>query len=136
VEFTASALIDLELHREAAPDLSDVARFEREFLDRVGVPNEIGLRHRPAHFHHLFAGGGYAAGYYAYLWAEVLEADGFAAFTEAGDVFDPELAARLKDIYSAGDTRDPMELYRAFRGREPNIAALLEQRGLGGPQQH
>jgi peptidyl-dipeptidase Dcp len=136
VEFTASALIDLELHRAPAPDLSDLARFEREFLDRMGVPTEIGLRHRPAHFQHLFAGGGYAAGYYAYLWAEVLEADGFAAFTEAGDVFDPALAARLKDIYRAGDTRHPMELYRAFRGREPNIAALLEQRGLGGPQQH
>ena len=136
VEFTASALLDLELHRAAASDLSDLAQFEREFLDRMGVPKEIGLRHRPAHFQHLFAGGGYAAGYYAYLWAEVLEADGFAAFTEAGNVFDPELAARLKDIYSAGDTRHPMELYRAFRGREPNISALLEQRGLGGPQQH
>ena len=136
VEFTASALLDLELHRAAAPDLSNLAQFEREFLDRMGVPKEIGLRHRPAHFQHLFAGGGYAAGYYAYLWAEVLEADGFAAFTEAGDVFDPALTARLKDIYSAGDTRDPMELYRAFRGREANIAALLEQRGLAGPQQH
>ena len=69
-------------------------------------------------------------GYYAYLWAEVLDADGFAAFTEAGDSFDPALAARLKAIYSAGDTRDPMELYRAFRGRDPTIDALLAQRGL------
>jgi peptidyl-dipeptidase Dcp len=94
------------------------------------VPRQIGLRHRLAHFQHLFSGGGYAAGYYAYLWAEVLEADGFAAFTEAGDIFDPGLAARLKDIYCAGDTREPMELYRAFRGREPTTAALLEQRGL------
>src|SRR5262249_19770831 len=102
--------------------------------DRVGVPREIGLRHRLPHFQHLFAGGGYAAGYYAYLWAEVLEADGFAAFAEAGNVFDPELASRLKDVYSAGDTRDPMELYRAFRGREPAIAALLDQRGLAGLQ--
>jgi peptidyl-dipeptidase Dcp len=94
------------------------------------VPKEIGLRHRLPHFQHLFAGGGYAAGYYAYLWAEVLDADGFAAFTEAGDVFDHALAARLKLIYSSGDTRDPMELYRAFRGRDPSIAALLQQRGL------
>jgi len=78
----------------------------------------------------LSAGGGYAAGYYAYLWAEVLDADGFAAFTEAGDVFDSALAERLKDIYSDGDTRDPMELYRALRGREPTIEASLEQRGL------
>ena len=130
VEYTGSALLDLELHREPAPEALDIARFEQEFLDRIGMPQEIGLRHRPAHFQHLFAGGGYAAGYYAYLWAEVLDADGFTAFTEAGDVFDPALAARLKDIYSAGDTRDPMELYRAFRGREPKIEALLEQRGL------
>ena len=130
VEYTASALIDLELHRDPHPENLDPDRFEREFLATYGVPREIGLRHRPAHFQHLFAGGGYAAGYYAYLWAEVLDADGFAAFTEAGDVFDPALAARLKDIYSAGDTRDPMELYRAFRGRDPEIAALLRQRGL------
>ncbi len=130
VEYTASALIDLELHRDPHPENLDPDRFEREFLATYEVPREIGLRHRPAHFQHLFAGGGYAAGYYAYLWAEVLDADGFAAFTEAGDVFDPALAARLKDIYSAGDTRDPMELYRAFRGRDPDIAALLRQRGL------
>ena len=130
VEYTGSALLDLELHCEPAPETLDLAGFECEFLDRIGMPKEIGLRHRPAHFQHLFAGSGYAAGYYAYLWAEVLEADGFAAFTEAGNVFDPELAARLKTIYSAGDTRDPMELYRAFRGRDPKIDALLEQRGL------
>jgi peptidyl-dipeptidase Dcp len=130
VEYTASALIDLELHSRSASDELDPVRFEREFLEHTGVPKEIGLRHRLPHFQHLFAGGGYAAGYYAYMWAEVLDADGFAAFTEAGDVFDPELAARLKDIYSAGDTRDPMELYRAFRGRDAAIAALLHQRGL------
>ena len=130
VEYTGSALLDLELHCEPAPETLDLAGFECEFLDRIGMPKEIGLRHRPAHFQHLFAGSGYAAGYYAYLWAEVLEADAFAAFTEAGNVFDPELAARLKTIYSAGDTRDPMELYRAFRGRDPKIDALLEQRGL------
>ena len=94
------------------------------------MPTEIGLRHRPAHFQHLFAGSGYAAGYYAYMWAEVLDADGFAAFIEAGDPFEPDLAARLKAIYSAGDTADPMQLYRAFRGREPAIGPLLEQRSL------
>ncbi|HUC09006.1 MAG TPA: M3 family metallopeptidase [Stellaceae bacterium] len=130
VEYTASALIDLELHRDPAPENLDPVRFEREFLDRYEVPPEIGLRHRPAHFQHLFAGGGYAAGYYAYLWAEVLDADGFAAFTETGDAFDPALAAGLKAIYSAGDTRDPMELYRAFRGRDPEIGPLLQHRGL------
>jgi peptidyl-dipeptidase Dcp len=134
VEYTGSSLLDLELHCEPAPEKLDLVQFEREFLDRVGIPKEIGLRHRPAHFQHLFAGSGYAAGYYAYLWAEVLEADGFAAFAESGNVFDPELAAHLKTIYSAGDTRDPMELYRAFRGRDPDIAALLEQRGLTARQ--
>jgi peptidyl-dipeptidase Dcp len=134
VEYTASALIDLDLHRVAATGTFDPARFELDFLDRMGVPKEIGLRHRLPHFQHLFAGGGYAAGYYAYLWAEVLDADGFAAFTEAGDAFDPELAARLEAIYRAGDTRDPMELYCVFRGREPAIAALLQQRGLAAAQ--
>jgi peptidyl-dipeptidase Dcp len=94
------------------------------------VPAEIGIRHRPVHFQHLFAGSGYAAGYYCYLWAEVLDADGFAAFEEAGDLFDPALAARLKDIYASGDTKPPMDLYVAFRGRQPHIAALLKQRGL------
>jgi peptidyl-dipeptidase Dcp len=75
VEYTGSALLDLELHREVQPEALDLARFEGELLDRIGMPREIGLRHRPAHFQHLFAGGGYAAGYYAYLWAEVLEAE-------------------------------------------------------------
>jgi len=99
----------------------------------MAVPKEIGLRHRLPHFQHLFAGGGYAAGYYAYLWAEVLDADGFAAFAKR-ERLRSELAARLKAIYSAGDTRDPMELYGAFRGREPAIAALLQQRGLAEAQ--
>src|SRR5258708_27380330 len=104
--------------------------FEKDFVVRIGKPKESGLRHRPAHFQHLFAGSGYAAGYYAYLWAEVLDADGYAAFTEAGDPFDPALAARLAAIYRAGDTTDPMALYRAFRSREPAIGPLLAQRGL------
>jgi peptidyl-dipeptidase Dcp len=134
VELTGSALFDLELHRDSSAQTLDIARFEHEFLDRIEMPKEVGLRHRPAHFQHLFAGGGYAAGYYAYLWAEVLEADGYSAFAEAGNIFDPQLAERLRDIYSAGDTRDPMELYRAFRGRDPNIMALLEQRGLTATQ--
>jgi len=132
VEYAACAMLDLELHADPAPEALDIARFERDFAARVGMPPEIGLRHRPAHFQHLFAGSGYAAGYYAYLWAEVLDADGFAAFDDAGDPFDPALAARLKAIYSAGDTVDPMELYRAFRGRDPEIAALLSKRGLVG----
>jgi peptidyl-dipeptidase Dcp len=130
VEYTAAALLDLEFHAHPAPDGIDPVRFEREIAEKIGMPAEIGIRHRPAHFQHLFAGGSYAAGYYAYLWAEVLDADGFEAFLEAGDVFDAECAARLKDIYASGDTRDPMALYLAFRGREPRIAALLKDRGL------
>ena len=125
VAYTGSALLDLDLHREPSPQTLDLAQVEGEFLDRIGMPKEVGLRHRPAHFQQLLAGGGYAAGYYAYLWAEVLDADGYATFTETGNVFDPELAARLKAIYSAGDTTDPMELYRAFRSRDPKIDALL-----------
>ena len=135
VEYTGAALLDLDLHRGRVPQSLDLPRFEQDFLERVGMPREVGLRHRPAHFQHLFAGGGYAAGYYSYLWAEVLDADGFAAFTETGNVFDPELAARLKALYSAGDTEDPMQLYRAFRGRDPRITALLEQRGLTSSSQ-
>ncbi|HEX6443301.1 MAG TPA: M3 family metallopeptidase, partial [Stellaceae bacterium] len=125
VEYTACALIDLELHERRDAGEVDIDAFEREFRDRVGMPAEIALRHRPAHFQHLFAGGGYAAGYYAYMWAEVLDADGFAAFTERGDPFDLALASKLKAIYSAGDTVDPMQLYRSFRGRDPAIEPLL-----------
>ena len=94
------------------------------------MPPEIGIRHRPAHFQHLFAGGGYAAGYYSYMWSEVLEADGFQAFEDAGDPFDPALAARLRTVLGAGDTQDPMQLYVAFRGRAPSTAALLRSRDL------
>jgi peptidyl-dipeptidase Dcp len=130
VEYTAAALLDLAFH--TGGDEIDADRLEREVLARIGMPAEIALRHRPAHFQHLFAGNGYAAGYYAYLWAEALDADGFEAFTETGDPFDPPLAARLTAIYAAGDTRDPMELYVAFRGRPPQIDALLRHRGLAG----
>jgi peptidyl-dipeptidase Dcp len=130
VEYTAAALIDMALHQHPAPETIDVAAFEQAFLESIGMPAEIGIRHRPAHFQHLFAGGGYAAGYYSYLWSEVLDADGFDAFKEAGDPFDAATAARLRSLLSAGDTRDPMELYVAFRGRPPSTAALLRSRDL------
>jgi peptidyl-dipeptidase Dcp len=132
VELAGAALLDLALHMHPAPDTLDLAEFERDFLDRIGMPLQIGLRHRPGHFQHLFAGEDYAAGYYAYLWAEVLDADGFEAFREARNLFDPGLAASLKTIYAAGDTRDPMDLYMDFRGREPSVEALLKERDLGG----
>jgi peptidyl-dipeptidase Dcp len=130
VEYVSSALIDLALHRHPEPESLDIGGFEEAFLAEIGMPDAIVLRHRPTHFGHLFAGGGYAAGYYFYLWAEVLDADGFEAFEAAGDPFHPDLAARLKAIYEAGDTRDPMELYKEFRGREPQVDALLRKRGL------
>jgi len=130
VEFVSAALIDLALHRHPDPAALDLEAFERDFLAGLGMPEGVVLRHRPPHFQHLFAGGGYAASYYAYMWAEVLDADGFEAFEEAGDPFDPALAARLKDVFSAGDSAPPMELYERFRGRPPAVAALLRARGL------
>ena len=130
VEYTAAALIDMALHSDPAPETIAVEAFEQSFLASIGMPAEIGIRHRPAHFQHLFAGGGYAAGYYSYLWSEVLDADGFDAFKEAGDPFDAATAARLRALLSAGDTRDPMALYVAFRGRPPSTAALLRSRDL------
>ena len=130
VEYTAAALIDMALHAHPDPQSIDIEAYERDFLVRIGMPAEIGIRHRPAHFQHLFAGGGYAAGYYSYLWSEVLDTDGFEAFKEAGSVFDRATAARLRVLLSAGDTRDPMALFVDFRGREPSTAALLRARDL------
>jgi len=130
IEYTAAAMLDMELHAHPDPAGLDVQAFEREMLARIGMPVEIGVRHRPPHFQHLFAGAGYAAGYYSYLWAEVLDADGFAAFEEAGDPFHAETAARLKTVLQSGDRADPMALYVDFRGSAPGTAALLRNRGL------
>ncbi len=130
VEYASAALIDMALHEVADLEHLDIDKFEEEFRSRAGMPPEILLRHRPAHFQHLFAGDGYAAGYYSYMWAEVLDEDGFDAFREAGDPYDAATAARLKKLLSAGDTRDPMALYATFRGRPPSSAALLRGRGL------
>jgi peptidyl-dipeptidase Dcp len=130
IAYGASAIMDMALHRVAAPESMDVEAFEAETLAGIGMPAEIPIRHRAAHFQHLFDGGGYAAGYYSYLWAEVLDTDGFEAFTEAGDPFDPTLAARLRTLMAAGDTVDPMALYVAFRGRAPGTGALLRHRHL------
>jgi peptidyl-dipeptidase Dcp len=129
VEYTASALIDMELHAQDGTAPLDVATFERETLSRLGMPREVVMRHRIPHFQHIM--GGYAAGYYSYLWSEVMDADAFAAFEEAGNVFDRKTATRLKQhIYSAGNRRDPLEAYVAFRGRAPDIKSLLKKRGF------
>jgi peptidyl-dipeptidase Dcp len=131
IEYTSCALVDLDLH--SAPDVAalDVTEFERKDLERIAMPAEIVMRHRLPHFQHLFSGGGYAAGYYSYMWSEVLDADAFAAFEETGDAFDPAMAKRLRDfVYSAGNLREPAEAYKSFRGRLPTVDALLKKRGL------
>ncbi len=131
VEYVACALVDLDFHALPEPKDVDPAAFEKNALDRIGMPDEIAMRHRPPHFAHIFAGGGYAAGYYSYMWSEVLDADAFEAFEETGDVFDAATAQRLHDfIYSAGGARDPAEAYKAFRGRLPSADALLRKRGF------
>ncbi|WP_264046319.1 M3 family metallopeptidase [Methylobacterium flocculans] len=132
IEYTASAIVDMTLHLSSAGEAGlDVAEFEADALKRIAMPAEIAMRHRTPHFAHIFSGDGYAAGYYSYLWSEVLDADAFDAFREAGDIFHPETAARLRRyIYGAGNLRDPGEAYTAFRGRLPSIDPLLRQRGL------
>jgi len=130
VEFLASALVDFKLHwRADAP--ADIDAAESEILATIGMPAGSVMRHRSPHFAHIFAGDSYAAGYYSYLWSETLDADGFAAFEEAGDIFDAETARRLRDhVYSAGNRRDPNDAYAAFRGRAPDTAALLRKKGF------
>jgi peptidyl-dipeptidase Dcp len=131
VEYLASAIVDLDLHTLADPAGLDVDAFEKESLGRIGAPEEIGMRHRIPHFQHIV--GGYASQYYSYLWSEVMDADAFRAFEEAGDIFDAALSRRLYEhIYSAGGRQDPAEAYRAFRGRLPTPEALLQKRGLAG----
>jgi peptidyl-dipeptidase Dcp len=131
VEYTACALVDLDLHSLPDAKMLDVTAFERNDLERIAMPPEIVMRHRLPHFQHLFSGGGYAAGYYSYMWSEVLDADAFAAFEETGNAFDPATAKRLRDyVYSAGNRRDPADAYKAFRGRLPTVDALLKKRGL------
>jgi peptidyl-dipeptidase Dcp len=135
LEYVASALLDLELHERTSRDGErsdglDIKAFEKATLARIGMPPEIVMRHRPTHFQHIF-GGGYAAGYYSYMWSEVLDADAFAAFEETGDIFDTATAGKLRDhVYAAGGSRDPTELYLAFRGRLPSAEGLLKRRGL------
>lgn len=130
LRYTASALVDMAAHAlPAAP--ADVLAFERDTLAAWQLPHEVGLNHRLTHFQHLFSSAGYAAGYYVYLWAEVLDCDAFEAFVEAGDVFDPAVAARLRDcIYASGNSREPGEAFRAFRGRDPVVEPMLKDRGL------
>ncbi len=137
VRYTASAMVDMAIHAQTSfdgPDAGkglDITAFEAAELARIGLPQGVGINHRLCHFQHLFSDSSYAAGYYVYLWAEVLDADGFDAFNEAGDPFDPTVAQRLlRCIYSSGDSREPREAYREFRGRDASVEPMLRQRGL------
>ncbi|HEY4957085.1 MAG TPA: M3 family metallopeptidase, partial [Caldimonas sp.] len=134
VRYAASALVDMAAHARTESEPIDVVAFERTQFERLGLPPGVGVNHRLTHFQHLFSGSAYAAGYYVYLWAEVLDADGFEAFVEAGDPFDPEVARRLaRFIYSSGNSIEPGAAYRAFRGRAAQPEPMLRQRGLLEP---
>jgi len=129
VEYVASALVDLGFHDGPAP--ADPMQRQEEILQDIGMPRAIRMRHATPHFAHVFAGDGYSSGYYSYMWSEVMDADAFAAFDEAGDPFDPETARRLEEtVLSSGGSVDPAALYKAFRGRLPGVEALLKGRGL------
>jgi len=138
LEYIACAETDLDLHALPPPHPGDppldARAFETASLERIGMPAEIVMRHRLPHFAHLFSGDGYAAGYYSYMWSEVLDADAFAAFEETGDIFDSATAKRLREcVYAAGGRQDPAEAYKAFRGRLPTADALLRKRGFAAP---
>jgi peptidyl-dipeptidase Dcp len=129
VEYVSSALVDLAFHEGPAP--ADPMQKQEEVLAGIGMPPAIRMRHATPHFAHVFSGDGYSSGYYSYMWSEVMDADAFAAFEEAGDAFDPDLARRLEQhILSAGGSQEADVLYTAFRGRMPGVDALLKGRGL------
>jgi peptidyl-dipeptidase Dcp len=131
VEFVASALVDMALHSRTDMNGLDLDQFERDELAKIGMPDEIIMRHRLPHFGHLFSSAAYASAYYVYLWAAVLDNDGFEAFTEAGNAFDHKTAQRLKKyIYASGNSLPPMQAYESFRGRAPTVDAMLRRRGL------
>jgi peptidyl-dipeptidase Dcp len=129
VEFVASAMVDLAFHESAPP--ADPMAMQRQVLDGLGLPRAIVMRHATPHFAHVFSGDGYSAGYYSYMWSEVMDADAFEAFKEKGDAFDPAVAQRLEEhILSAGGSEEADVLYTRFRGRMPGVEALLKGRGL------
>ena len=133
IEYTSSAIVDMRFHQASGGGEAhqDPLGFEADVLAELGMPEAIIMRHRTPHFLHVFYGDGYAAGYYSYMWSEVLDADAFNAFEEANDPFDPALAKRLEQhIYSSGDSVDPETAYTAFRGQMPTADAMLRKRGL------
>ena len=130
VEYLASAILDMQLHNRSTP-VTDIDAFEREALATLGMPREMVMRHRLPQFGHLFSSDAYSAGYYSYLWSETMDADTWAAFTEAGGPWDRTVADRFRTILlSTGNETDRAEAYRAFRGRDPDVGALLRSRGF------
>jgi peptidyl-dipeptidase Dcp len=133
VEYLSAALVDMKLHLAGETPI-DPRKFEKETLAALGMPQEIVMRHRTPQFQHVFAGDGYSAGYYSYLWSDTLSADAWEAFVEAGGPYDKAVAKRLHDyVFRVGNTVDPADGYRAFRGRDPGIGALMRKRGFPVP---
>ena len=134
VEYLAPALVDMQAHLFGERTIEPGA-FERQILTNLGMPHEIAMRHRMPHFQHIFASDSYSAGYYSYLWADTLSADAYEAFIEGKGPYDKAVAKRLKQyVFSAGNTVDPAEAYRAFRGRDAGIGALMRHRGFPQPK--
>ena len=131
VEYLAASLLDMAWHTLPAGKEVDAAAFEKATFDRLGLLPEIPSRYRTPYFNHIFGGGsGYSAGYYSYIWSEVLDSDAFQAFKEKGDLFHPATAAAFRRVLEAGQTVEAADLYRRFRGRDPQVGPLLAKRGL------
>jgi len=129
-EYLSSALVDMKLHLAGAQKI-DADAFEKKTLEELGMPSELVMRHRTPQFGHVFSSDSYSAGYYSYLWSDVLTADAYEAFAEGGGAYDKKVAERLRRfIFSVGNTVDPAEAYRAFRGRDPRVEALMRKRGF------
>ena len=128
-EYVAASILDMDYHTPSNPEIADVNAFEKASMDRIGLIPEFIPRYRSTYFSHIFAGG-YSAGYYVYLWAAVLDTDAFNAFKESGDIFNPELAAKFRELLAKSGAAEGMEVYRKFRGKDPSIEPLLEKRGL------
>jgi len=129
-EYLSSAMVDMMLHMDPN-GVADPDAFEKQALAKIGMPKELVMRHRLPQFNHLFSSDAYSAGYYSYLWSETMDADTWAAFEEAGNPFDKATAQRFREtLLSTGNETDRAEAYRAFRGRDPDVNALLKKRGF------
>jgi peptidyl-dipeptidase Dcp len=130
VEYLAASILDMEYHTLTDKTPVNTREFETAKMDAVGLISQIAPRYRTPYFQHIFSGG-YSAGYYSYIWAEVLDSDAFAAFKESGDIFNREIATSFrKNILENGGTKDPSEMYQSFRGKNPDVKYLIEKRGL------